>query len=69
MPIFKFCEEKVFILALFETSKPNSQETAQKSLKKVLYKSVLELLFTPTYKPMNPPSLKKTKHHNRCTLS
>ncbi len=67
MPIFKFCEEKVFrsYKHFFETLKPNSQETAQNFEKLVLQKCLRIAFYT--YIPVNLYSFLKN-HHNRCTL-
>ncbi len=51
---------------LFETLKPDSQETAQHIVKTFFYKSVLDLLFTSLY-PWTPIIFLK-KHHHRCVL-
>jgi hypothetical protein len=48
IPIFKLCEEKVFMSYhyIFYTLKANSQKTA-KNLKNWIYYNVLKLYFTP----------------------
>jgi hypothetical protein len=53
IPIFKFCEEKVFrsYLHFFETLKPYSQETAQHFEKHVLQKCLRMAFYT--YIPVN----------------
>ena len=53
------------ILALFETIKPDSQETAQNFEKRVLQKCLRITFYT--CKPVNPFQFLK-KHQNRCTL-
>ncbi len=50
---------------IFETLKPNSQETAQNFEKRVLQKCLRHTFYTQ--KPVNPFHFLK-KHHNRCTL-
>ncbi len=68
IPIFKFCEEKVFrsYKHFFETLKPCSQETAQNFEKRVLQKCLGIAFFT--YILVNLHHFLK-KHHNHCTLA